>query len=682
MNNFLPTSRATRTSSIILRTILPLFVLLLVFVVIGLGTNTEAPTTETAQAYSTGGVYVYDDGDLEAITRGKMFSGTGFEDGAGSGTYSNSSWGQYYNASSGGGTASGWTSKSGQMNSRYQSGSSGNKVVNVYVPKNAYGKYQYNAGTLGFGPCNRITMKIRNNYSSASETISYYVGTIDTGGNYNAVHGSSSSYATIAYANNTNMTSITIDFDNHRQNLKSIFIVVKGTSKDNYLYLDDIQPGWVFKSDATFTLGDSFSATLTPTTNEFSGTMYGNGKTLTLKSGVTSGSSTSGFGDNTNDGVLFGNFHGTIRDCTIVWDEVTKLYNYTGSDTNYHNYAGIIAGKMTGGNIYGVTISIAAGKGFMAKCADTSSSGGGGYGGTLGAFVGQVASGTNKIYNCCLTLNGSVSCRSEDYGGNGDEGSNSRAHVGGWVGEVNGGSLEIKSCEMGGTTGVVCAMTRDGTGAHKSNRAGGVIGVVRGSSTVTIDTFDMYWSGAVSYLRSDGASKISLGLLVGRKYTATLTVSNIAMNNNYQPQRIEVKTGSTDWPTQKSSLTVDVTHSTHALNTRLSDDEAIGAGSGTVTNSFCYMRNCLYLNYGSSPGFSTDYGEFKFDIKRGDDKSVHQGKWTVQVVPKSGYCASAARTGSWTNYWNASNYYTTYGSSQSAAAFDVTSSTTPNDTTN
>ena len=236
MNNYLPASRVTRISSIILKTILPLFVLLLVFVAIGLGTNTEAPTTETAQAYSTGGVYVYDDGDLEAITRGKMFSGTGFEDGAGSGSYSNSSWAQYYNASSGGGTASGWTSKTGQMNSRYQSGSSGNKVVNVYVPKNAYGKYQYNAGSLGFGPCNRITMKIRNNYASASETISYYVGTIDTGGNYNAVHGSSSSYATIAYANNTNMTSITIDFDNHRQNLKSIFIVVKGTSKDNYLY--------------------------------------------------------------------------------------------------------------------------------------------------------------------------------------------------------------------------------------------------------------------------------------------------------------------------------------------------------------------------------------------------------------------------------------------------------------
>ena len=671
-----------------LKYIIPSLILVLVFFGIGLGLNLDgsyAPAgqkEETAQAYSTGGVYVYDSGDLEAITRGKMFSGTGFEDGAGSGTYSNSSWAQYYNASSGGGTASGWTSKTGQMNSRYQSGSSGNKVVNVYVPKNAYGKYQYNAGSLGFGPCNRITMKIRNNYASASETISYYVGTIDTSGNYNAVHGSSSSYATIGYTNSTNMTSITIDFDNHRQNLKSIFIVVKGTSKDNYFYLDDIQPGWVFKSDATFTLGDSFSATLTPTTNEFYGTMYGNGKTLTLKSGVTSGSSTSGFGDNTNDGVLFGNFHGTIRDCTITWDEVTKLYNYTGSDTNYHNYAGIIAGKMTGGNIYGVTISIAAGKGFMAKCADTSSSGGGGYGGTLGAFAGQVASGTNKIYNCCLTLNGSVSCRSEDYGGNGDEGSNSRAHVGGWIGEVNGGSLEIKSCEMGGTTGVVCAMTRSGTSAHKSNRAGGIIGVVRGSSTVTIDTFDMYWSGAVAYLRSDGASKISLGLLVGRKYTATLTVSNIAMNNNYQPQRIEVTGASTDWPTQKSSLTVDVTHSTHALDTRLSDDEAIGAGSGTVTNSFCYMRNKLYLNYGSSPGYSSDYGEFKFDIKRGDDKSVHQGKWTVQVVPKSGYCASAARTGSWTNYWNASNYYTTYGSSQSAAAFDVTSSTTPNDTTN
>ena len=671
--------------SAIVHTFLIAGIVILLFFAVGLGMLTLSPdakTTETASAYSTGGVYVYDDGDLEAITRGKMFSGTGFEDGAGSGTYSNSSWAQYYNASSGGGTASGWTSKTGQMNSRYQSGSSGNKVVNVYVPKNAYGKYQYNAGTLGFGPCNRITMKIRNNYSSASETISYYVGTIDTSGNYNAVHGSSSSYATIAYANSTNMTSITIDFDNHRQNLKSIFIVVKGTSKDNYLYLDDIQPGWVFKSDATFTLGDSFSATLTPTTNEFYGTMYGNGKTLTLKSGVTSGSSTSGFGDNTNDGVLFGNFHGTIRDCTITWDEVTKLYNYTGSSTNYHNFAGIIAGKMTGGNIYGVTISIAAGKGFMALCADTSSSAGGGYGASIGAFAGQVESGTNKIYNCCLTLNGGVSCRAEDYGGNGDETSNSRSHVGGWIGEVNGGTLEVKSCEMGGTTGVVCAMTRDGTGAHKSNRAGGVIGVVRGSSTVTIDTFDMYWSGAVAYLRSDGASKISLGLLVGRKYTATLTVSNIAMNNNYQPQRIEVKTGSTTWPTQKSSLTVDVTHSTHDLNTRLSNDEAIGAGSGTVTNSFCYMRNCLYLNYGSSPGFSSDYGEFKFDIKRGDDKSVHQGKWTVQVVPKSGYCASAARTGSWTNYWNASNYYTTYGSSQSAAAFDVTSSTTPNDTTN
>ena len=681
MNNFL----RPRTSSVF-RTLVPIFVVILAFLLVGLismqSTELASAPSETAKAYSTGGVYVYDDGDLEAVTRGKMFSGTGFEDGAGSGTYSNSSWAQYYNASSGGGTASGWTSKTGQMNSRYQSGSSGNKVVNVYVPKNAYGKYQYNAGSLGFGPCNRITMKIRNNYASASETISYYVGTIDTSGNYNAVHGSSSSYATIGYSSSTNMTSITIDFDNHRQNLKSIFIVVKGTSKDNYLYLDDIQPGWVFKSDATFTLGDSFSATLTPTTNEFYGTMYGNGKTLTLKSGVTSGSSTSGFGDNTNDGVLFGNFHGTIRDCTITWDEVTKLYNYTGSSTNYHNFAGIIAGKMTGGNIYGVTISIAAGKGFMALCADTSSSAGGGYGASIGAFAGQVESGTNKIYNCCLTLNGGVSCRAEDYGGNGDETSNSRSHVGGWIGEVNGGTLEVKSCEMGGTTGVVCAMTRDGTGAHKSNRAGGVIGVVRGSSTVTIDTFDMYWSGAVAYLRSDGASKISLGLLVGRKYTATLNVSNIAMNNNYQPQRIEVKTGSTTWPTQKSSLTVDVTHSTHALDTRLSNDEAIGAGSGTVTNSFCYMRNCLYLNYGNSPGFSTDYGEFKFDIKRSDDKSVHQGKWTVQVVPKSGYCASAARTGSWTNYWNASNYYSTYGSSQSAAAFDVTSSTTPADTEN
>ena len=75
----------------------------------------------------------------------------------------------------------------------------------------------------------------------------------------------------------------------------------------------------------------------------FSGTIYGNGKTITITTGNTSETNT---GDNRSIGMFCSVLKGTIRDCTIVVNDATYWHQYTGSSNNYTNYAGIICGKI------------------------------------------------------------------------------------------------------------------------------------------------------------------------------------------------------------------------------------------------------------------------------------------------------------------------------------------------
>lgn len=75
----------------------------------------------------------------------------------------------------------------------------------------------------------------------------------------------------------------------------------------------------------------------------FSGTLNGNGYTITLNTGYTSRITT---GDNVSIGLMVGNLNGTIKNCTIILVDNPYLYEYTGSSTNYTNYCGIVTGTI------------------------------------------------------------------------------------------------------------------------------------------------------------------------------------------------------------------------------------------------------------------------------------------------------------------------------------------------
>ena len=95
-----------------------------------------------------------------------------------------------------------------------------------------------------------------------------------------------------------------------------------------------------------------------------------------------------------------------------------------------------------------------------------------------GGFAGR-SQGSVTIRNSSVTVNGAIHGKAEDYHGTDYEGSVSRAHTGGFAGEIESGTLTMTDNALfGGSNGAIGSGALKSYRGHKSDRAGGVVGVV------------------------------------------------------------------------------------------------------------------------------------------------------------------------------------------------------------
>jgi len=377
--------------------------------------------------------------------------------------------------------------------------------------------------------------------------------------------------------------------------------------------------------------------------NTFSGTLDGAGYTITLNTGTNDRQTT---GDNKNIGIMVAVMSGTISNCTIVLENHPYLFEYCTSTKNYTNYCGVICGQLYG-VINNVHIIV---NGSLSYFADDQNDKDGGYGIQLGAFGGKSENGA-QILNSSVTVNGALYGKAEDRDGNNDEGTSSRGHVGGFVGE-SFDSLTITNCALyGSSSGLIAAGAESGDGDHQSDRAGGVIGVIRTSSSVTINGFIYDFNGGVSVFRNNG----DCGLFVGKVY-GSLSASNIvksntctgfSFDNNTNAERCTsiASIGSSGVPGLSGNTLIQ--GAGYAITTA-----SVGSGNGTITNSVLYSG---YAYLGSSA--SSAYGTFKITSI---DSS---GNYAATLSPTSSYMPSSVKYGSTYN-----NLYTTYRASGTACS--------------
>lgn len=150
-----------------------------------------------------------------------------FEDGAGSGKYTNSAWTQDKYTDS-------WVTMTEQMNSR-QNPAGTSKIVNFVCYQGMTYRYTY---TIGYtlASVNSISVDL-GNYYSPNETIKYKIALVDENGTAHYLGGSSD---WISFAANSGLETVTYTFDAPVTNIVAIRVVTQGTSGNQYLYCDNI----------------------------------------------------------------------------------------------------------------------------------------------------------------------------------------------------------------------------------------------------------------------------------------------------------------------------------------------------------------------------------------------------------------------------------------------------------
>jgi hypothetical protein len=272
-------------------------------------------------------------------------------------------------------------------------------------------------------------------------------------------------------------------------------------------------------------------------TTPYSGTLYGNGKTIT----ITMSANLRDLSDKNPQyiGLMFGYLSGTVRDCTIRLTGNISYYEYTGSGSNFSTSLGIICGILQGGTVTNVNVIV---DGYLnAIGRDTgSSTSKGGTGALVGAIAGTASGGT--ISNCKVINNNAIYGATEDDHGNDDEGSSTRVCVGGFVGEAGSGTLTMTNIALNGAAGSVIGSQINynvSGNPHNSARAGGIIGAVRGGATVNITNLDYKFKG---YIATCASNPGYANFLIGRTWpNSTTTISNVKFSNYVFPKILKSK---------------------------------------------------------------------------------------------------------------------------------------------
>ncbi len=392
--------------------------------------------------------------------------------------------------------------------------------------------------------------------------------------------------------------------------------------------------------------------------NTFSGTLYGNGKTITVSSGHTSRTS---LPDNSNAGIFCSVLTGTIRDCTIVVNDATYWYNYTGSGTSYTSYCGVVCGLLNGGKLYNVTIKIANNKG-LAFFGDDTSGNNGGYGCMLGAFAGQ-SQGSCTIKNCTVENNGGLWVRAEDQDGNNNESTSTRGECGGFIGEVQSGTTSMYNIRLtGSSTGIIGVGLESSDSDHKSGRCGGIVGAVRSGTTLSINGLLYEYGG---YIQTYRQYSEKAGLVCGYSF-GTTTVSNVYVRSDITTYLQEGK--SSNYPEVAYSSSTSSMNTANDGQTKRSGAMASG-GNNAGTNVTVSGVSTTYSPYPAfgSKSVSSSYGSFS--LKPNDNDTT--GSWTFTVKAASGYVPYSCNAAN-TNQANSTTSGGSYSSTVSSTASSIT----------
>lgn len=130
----------------------------------------------------------------------------------------------------------------------------------------------------------------------------------------------------------------------------------------------------------------------------FSGTLYGNGHTITVLSGYNAARKAE------KNGILFSQVSGTVRDLTVVLGNGSTAQRIDIGDGNT-GYYGVITGALAGGTISNCRVVIQSNVVFHAA---TQSSGTQNVG--IGGIAGEVWNSASKILNCTVENYGAIDC--------------------------------------------------------------------------------------------------------------------------------------------------------------------------------------------------------------------------------------------------------------------------------
>ena len=133
--------------------------------------------------------------------------------------------------------------------------------------------------------------------------------------------------------------------------------------------------------------------------SKFSGTLYGNGHTITVLSGYNAARKTE------KNGILFSQVSGTVRDLTVVLGNGGSTAQRIDIGDGNTGYYGVITGALAGGTISNCRVVIQSNVVFHAA---TQSSGTQNVG--IGGIAGEVWNSASKILNCTVENYGAIDC--------------------------------------------------------------------------------------------------------------------------------------------------------------------------------------------------------------------------------------------------------------------------------
>ncbi len=131
----------------------------------------------------------------------------------------------------------------------------------------------------------------------------------------------------------------------------------------------------------------------------FSGTLYGNGHTITVLSGYNAARKAE------KNGILFSQVSGTVRDLTVVLGNGGSTAQRIDIGDGNTGYYGVITGALAGGTISNCRVVIQSNVVFHAA---TQSSGTQNVG--IGGIAGEVWNSASKILNCTVENYGAIDC--------------------------------------------------------------------------------------------------------------------------------------------------------------------------------------------------------------------------------------------------------------------------------